>query len=229
MAKGEEVGDLRTDVPYQLVTILRRIYPYMEDGKIAVLLRRCEEKALNELIKRGIMDGDRIVRIGLACSEMQIEACRCADPVPSNVDIGTPNDAWEEDRLSNELSAMSSDERLDFWIGQFLKCNKCYACTTNCPVCVCDQCILEECTFVPEKGIPPGMAFHLIRAYHLSDKCTECGECERSCPANIPLLTLRKMTKRDMKDMYDFEPGDAETVSPLLTTLEGELLEEEEY
>jgi len=228
VAKGEDVGDIRTDIPYQLVTILRKIYPYMEDGKIAVVIRRCEEKALNELIKRGIIDGDRIIRIGLACSEGQIEACRCTDPVPSCVDIGSPGKGWNEDQLSKELSAMSSEERLDFWVAQFRKCNKCYACSTNCPVCVCDHCVLEECTFVAEKGIPPGMAFHLIRAYHLSDKCTECGECERSCPAHIPLLTFRKMTNRDMKDLYGYESGDTETVSPLLTTLEGDLLEEEE-
>jgi ferredoxin len=71
------------------------------------------------------------------------------------------------------------------------------------------------------------MSFHLIRAYHLSDKCIECGECERSCPAEIPLLTLRKMVAKDMKDLFGFVPGQKEKISPLLTTLEGEPLEDE--
>jgi len=118
---------------------------------------------------------------------------------------------------------------LNFWIRQFRKCIKCYACSINCPVCICDECVLEERTFVPEKGIPPGLAFHLIRAFHLADKCIECGECERSCPADIPLLTLRKMTKGDMKDLFGYSAGDAKSISPLLTTLDEQPLEDESH
>lgn len=225
LSEKDDPGEFRTDVPYQLVTILRRIHPWIRDEKIAVVSRRCDEKAINELVKRGILQDDRIIRIGLACSDDQIAKCRCGDPVPSKVDIGDTHRGVDSDELSLELSSASLEDRRRFWVRQFGKCNKCYACSTNCPVCVCEQCVLEDRNFVPERGIPPGMAFHLIRAFHLSDKCIECGECERSCLANIPLLTFRKMTNRDMKDLYGFTAGDAETISPLLTTLEGERLE----
>ena len=227
VSKGEKLEKVRTDIPYQLVTILTNIYPYLGDKKLALLCRRCDEKALVELEKRGLVDGARVLRIGLACPAEQIKACRCSDPVPSVVHIGAPGKASEEDELMVRLLKMSPEDRLRFWTAQFRKCNKCFACTLTCPVCFCDECVLEERTFVPERGIPPGMSFHLIRTFHLSDKCVECGECERSCPAGIPLLTLRKMAAKDMKDLYGFVPGQKDKVSPLLTTLEGELMEDE--
>jgi len=224
-SRDEDLGEVTFDVPYQLVTILSRIYPWIPQGKIAIVARRCDEKALNELIKRGIFDAARIVLIGLACDAEQIAKCRCSDPAPSRVHFGTPNKGVEFDELAVRLQSMSHEERLNYWIGQFRKCNKCFGCTTNCPVCFCDDCVLEERTYVAEKGIPPGLAFHLVRAFHMADKCVECGECERSCPGDIPLLTLRKTVLKDMKELFGFSPGDQKSVSPLLTTLEGELLE----
>ncbi len=227
LSKDGDPGEVRLDIPYQLVTILETIYPWMTDGKIAIITRRCDEKALAELEKRGYVDVKRIVKLGVACSKEQVERCRCGDPVPSKVDIGEPQAPAGRDELSEKLAKMSSEDRLRFWIGQFRKCNKCFACTHNCPVCFCDDCVLEERTFVKEKGIPPGLSFHMIRSYHLMDKCIECGECERSCPAEIPLLTLRKMLAKDMKELHGYVPGDPEKVSPLNTTLEGDLMEDE--
>ena len=227
ISKGEDIGEVRFDVPYQLVKALVRIYPWLPKGKIAIITRRCDEKALNELIKRELLDGKRIARIGLACNKEQVAKCRCSDPVPTEVHFGEPQKLIPADELSAKLLKESSEERMKFWIRQFRKCNKCFACTTNCPVCFCEDCVLEERTFIPEKSIPPGLAFHLIRSFHLSDKCIECGECERSCPADIPLLTLRKLVLADMKELYNFKPGDVKTISPLLTTLEGEPLEDE--
>ena len=227
ISKGEDPGEVRLDIPYQLITILETVYSWVPEGKVAVITRRCDEKALAELTKRGYVDEKRIVKIGLACTKEQIAACRCSDPVPSKVDIGEPNEPLATDDLSERLAAMSTDERLQFWTRQFRKCNKCFACTHNCPVCFCDDCVLEERTFVAEKGIPPGLSFHMIRSYHLIDKCIECGECERSCPGEIPLLTLRKMLAKDMKKVCGCVSGDAKTISPLNTTLEGDLLPEE--
>ena len=210
-----------------MATLLTQVYPYVPEGRIAVVARRCEEKAISELAKRELVDRSRLELIGLACSKEQVEACRCSDPCPIRVDIGECVPGIVKDARVEEMEAMSLDDRFDFWIDQFKKCNKCFGCTLNCPVCFCDDCVLEERTFVPEKGIPPGLAFHLIRSVHLADKCIECGECERSCPADIPLLSLRKMINKDMKEMFDYVSGDPDGVSPLLTTLEGEPMEDD--
>ena len=227
ISKAEDPGNARTDVPYQLVTILTNILPFMGKAKVALVCRRCDEKALAELAKRGIVDDASIVKIGLACTKEQVQECRCSDCVPSKVDIGEPSEPCPEDALATELAAMSTEDRAAFWTRQFRKCNKCFGCTVNCPVCFCDDCVLEERTYTPEEGIPPGQAFHLIRSFHLADKCVECGECERSCPADIPLLTLRKMVNRDMKDLFNYTSGDRERKSPLLTTLDDQPLEDD--
>lgn len=227
VGKGQDPGDACVDVPYQLVTVLTNILPFMGRVKVAIVCRRCDEKALAELSKRGIVDDESIVKIGLACSKDQVLACRCSDCVPSVVDIGDPVEPCSEDALSADLGSMSTDDRAAFWTRQFRKCNKCFGCTLNCPVCFCDDCVLEERTYTPKEGIPPGFAFHLIRSFHLADKCVECGECERSCPADIPLLTLRKMVNRDMKDMFGYTAGDRDRRSPLLTTLDDQPLEDD--
>jgi formate dehydrogenase subunit beta len=228
LAKGDDLGDLRTDVPYQMANLLLNAAPYLGERKIAVIARRCDEKAIAEMSKRGLLDLEKIAIIGLACDTRQVSDCRCSDPCPSTVHIGECVQPMAVDEEVQELLAKPLADRLEFWTAQFRKCNKCYGCTINCPVCFCDECLLEEKTFTPEKGIPPGFAFHLIRSMHLADKCVECGECERSCPADIPLLALRKMVNRDIEEMHGFVAGDAERVSPLLTTLEGEPMEDDE-
>lgn len=228
LAKGDDLGELRTDIPYQMANILLAVAPYLGEKKIAVIARKCDEKAITEMSKRGLLDRARVALIGLACDTRQVSDCRCSDPCPSTVHIGECVEPVSTDAEAQELLAKSIDDRLEFWTAQFRKCNKCYGCTSNCPVCFCDQCLLEEKTFVPEKGIPPGFAFHLIRSIHLADKCVECGECERACPADIPLLALRKMVNAEIKDMFGFVAGDEKSVSPLLTTLEGEPMEDDD-
>jgi formate dehydrogenase subunit beta len=227
LKKGDDPGAIRVDVPYQMAMILTKVNKHIKDGKIAVVARKCDERAIAELVKRDLLDPDRLVLIGLACTAEQVRECRCTDPCPSSVDIGECAEPSREDAPVARVLGMSLDERFDFWIDQFRKCNKCFGCTLNCPVCFCDECLLEDKTFTPEKGIPPGLAFHLIRTIHMADKCVECGECERSCPVDIPLLSLRKMVNRDMKELFGYVSGDPERRSPLLTTLEGDPMEDD--
>ena len=49
--------------------------------------------------------------------------------------------------------------------------------------------------------------FHLIHALHLAGRCIECGECERACPMNIPVPKLKKKINKEMKQLFNYEPG----------------------
>src|SRR3972149_10551936 len=47
-----------------------------------------------------------------------------------------------------ELDSKSPSERWAFWIGEFSRCIKCYACRQGCSLCYCERCITE-------KNMPP--------------------------------------------------------------------------
>ena len=59
--------------------------------------------------------------------------------------------------------------------------------------------------------------FHIIRAFHVAGRCTDCGECSRVCPQHIPLHLLNRKFIKDIDEFYgEFQAGeDAETVGPL--------------
>ena len=59
--------------------------------------------------------------------------------------------------------------------------------------------------------------YHIIRAFHVAGRCTDCGECSRVCPQNIPLHLLNRKGIRDINEYFvEFQAGeDSETLSPL--------------
>ena len=44
--------------------------------------------------------------------------------------------------------------------------------------------------------------FHIIRAFHVAGRCTDCGECSRVCPQNIPLHLLNRKFIKDIDEFY---------------------------
>jgi len=59
--------------------------------------------------------------------------------------------------------------------------------------------------------------FHIIRAFHVAGRCTDCGECSRVCPQRIPLHLLNRKFIKDINAFYgEFQAGaDIERKSPL--------------
>ncbi len=43
--------------------------------------------------------------------------------------------------------------------------------------------------------------FQITRIMHVAGRCTDCGECERACPVNIPLRSLSKKME-ELKDEF---------------------------
>ncbi len=124
--------------------------------------------------------------------------------------------------LLGQLEKEPLKEVLAFWEKEFSRCIRCYACRNICPMEVCrDRCIaqIDSPKWQSDKvNSEEGKFFQLIRVMHLAGRCTECGECERACPANIPLVTLMKKMNREILRLFDYIPGmDIETKPPLLT------------
>jgi ferredoxin len=65
----------------------------------------------------------------------------------------------------------------------------------------------------------------VIRAFHVSGRCTDCGECSRVCPQNIPLHLLNRKFIKDINELYgEFQAGEeAEGKTPLTSYTEGDI------
>jgi ferredoxin len=120
-----------------------------------------------------------------------------------------------------ELESLSAADRLAFWKKEFSKCIKCYACRQICPLCYCRVCIADKNQpqwVLPLPNSAGNFAWNTIRAYHLAGRCIECGECERACPVNIPLMLLNNKMTQIIKDNFDVETGVNPEATPPLAT-----------
>jgi formate dehydrogenase subunit beta len=220
---ADDLAGLKLEPRYPLADICQAILSNATKGKVGVIVRGCDERALIEMSKLGRVAMERLELIGLACSESQARLCVCAHPYPRNIHVGQKVDgvAPMDDERVKSLIEKDLEERWAFWKQEFARCIKCYGCRNICPVCICDECVLEEACWVERGQIPPELSFHLIRAYHIADKCVGCGACEATCPMEIPLTTFHTLVQEQIKTLFNYEPGmDIEQMSPLTTTLE---------
>ncbi len=137
----------------------------------------------------------------------------------------------EVDRFAEvvKLENMTPDERFAFWREQLSKCIRCNACRNVCPACSCVKCVFDN----PNSGIAAKanddtfeeQLFHVIRAFHVSGRCTDCGECSRVCPQNIPLHLLNRKFIKDIDTNYgEYQAGEtAEGKTPLTSYTESDI------
>ena len=151
--------------------------------------------------------------------------CQFPNAVLADAYVGDPapqppvNPAGDADIAA--LDAMSVPERMAFWRYQMDRCIRCYACRNACPMCVCrDHCIAqsrEPHWLSQEDAVTEKLMFQVVHAMHLAGRCTECGECQRACPMDIPVLALKKHLNRTIHDLFNYQAGvDVAAIPPLL-------------
>lgn len=129
------------------------------------------------------------------------------------------------DRFSRvkELEAMTPEERYAFWQSELGKCIRCNACRNVCPACSCVKCVFDN----PKSGVAAKandvsfeeQLFHVIRAFHVAGRCTDCGECSRVCPQHIPLHLLNRKFIKDIDVLYgEYQAGEEDEGKTPLTS-----------
>jgi len=194
-------------------------------------------------------DGDDFVLIKDAetqqrfpAREIMADRClECRNPFPK-----LNNAVFGEEKARNLAAPFSAlmqfeqnatqNTRWDFWQHQFERCIRCSACRSVCPMCYCEECIVDSITYsvMPDTTAEEkanrirwiersatranNIGYHLTRALHLAGRCIDCGECERVCPVRIPLRLLNTKLERDARERFGYEPGASVEVASFVSS-----------
>ena len=121
----------------------------------------------------------------------------------------------------NQIEALSSQEKSNYFDDLLAPCIRCYACRNACPLCYCPTCFVDESRpqwVGKSQDSTDVKTFHFLRAFHCAGRCTDCGACERSCPVGINMRVFTKKLEKDCLDLFDWEAGMSLDVRPPLDT-----------
>ncbi len=156
--------------------------------------------------------------VSIKASEVLAERClNCKSKKHVAYDelLGNDGEVLSSSRFDQveELEKLTPDERFAFWQKELSKCIRCNACRDICPACTCEKCVFDNPKSSVENKAPTNefeeKMFHIIRAFHVAGRCTDCGECSRVCPQHIPLHLLNRKFIKDINELYgDYQAGE---------------------
>ncbi|MGI5921555.1 MAG: 4Fe-4S binding protein [Syntrophomonadaceae bacterium] len=208
------------------------------EDRIGIVVKGCDSRGIVRLLEDNQFDRERLYIVGVNCPGMKdpLEAmrnssglsnatkeagraakclrCNYPNPVIYDEILGIEQQSHAEGDRFAAVSAVenkSLEERYNFFEETFSRCIRCYACRQACVACNCRVCIFDEMKpqwVGRETNQTDNMMYHLVRALHMAGRCIECGECERVCPVNIPLMLINQKLAQDVNKFFGpYEAG----------------------
>ncbi len=175
-----------------------------------------------DTLKIGTVYGEKEVAYNDAMLE-RCHVCKGKEHMIADETMLESRDTQDADRFAEvaRIEAMSPAEKFEYFKAELSKCIRCNACRNVCPACSCRKCVFDSNKFdSAQKANVDSFEekmFHIIRAFHVAGRCTDCGECSRVCPQGIPLHLFNRKFISDINKFYgEFKAGeDSETKGPL--------------
>ncbi len=201
-------------------------------GKLDIEKIKKDAKGITE-ISGTELDGQEKVTVKTIYGDKEINytdallgrchVCKGKEHMIADETWGESKDTADQERFEEvqKLEAMTAEERFEFFKNELSKCIRCNACRNVCPACSCRKCVFDNTKFDAQQKANVDSfeekMFHIIRAFHVAGRCTDCGECSRVCPEGIPLHLFNRKFIKDIDKYYgEFQAGkDPEAQSPL--------------
>ena len=197
-------------IPCDGMVDVKKVKDLVGDGVVSIKAEG------DNLVVETLYDGIKTISKKDALQERCVN-CKSKKHVYYDELIGEDGEALDSNRFDQveKLEKMTADERFAFWQTELSKCIRCNACRDVCPACTCEKCVFNNPNSGVENKSPANefeeKMFHLIRAFHVAGRCTDCGECSRVCPQGIPLHLLNRKFIKDINEFYgDYQAGEVE-------------------
>ena len=220
---------------YCVNTLAKYVRDVRPRGKVGLVVRGCDSRGIIRLVADKVIDREDVYLIGAGCPGMKdrksgellkkCAECRHNNPLEYDEMAGDevakpePTDRIAEVR---EVEAMAQPDRSRYFESVYAKCIRCYACRDVCPCCTCRECFVDarrENWVGKQNNVAENRFYGLTRVMHIAARCIECGECERVCPMDLPLMKLNRKVIQDMNDLFgEFESSLSleDTTEPLI-------------
>ncbi len=194
-------------IPCEGMIDVRKIKELVGDGLLAV------ESTADGVKVETLYDGVKTLDKKDILQERCVN-CKSKKHVYYDELIGEEGEVLDNNRFDEveKLEKMTADERFSFWQNELSRCIRCNACRDVCPACTCEKCVFDNPNSGVENKSPANefeeKMFHIIRAFHVAGRCTDCGECSRVCPQHISLHLLNRKFIKDINSFYgDYQAG----------------------